>query len=126
MHICGALSLACLRDAASVEATALRRLAHARGRELRTVCRLAQAVLRQRSDVETFLVAALQQACAVMKWPCCNAPHQIPVSATWESHDTSPICVRGPWSRWSCTALKMLAWQEHAESVCAMATWPAN
>ena len=67
-HPCDALSLACLRDAASVEATALRRLAHARGRELRTVCRLAQAVLRQRSDMETFLVAALQQARAVMRW----------------------------------------------------------
>ena len=69
-HICFALSPACLRDAASVEATALRRLAHARGRELRTVCRLAQAVLRQRSDVETFLVAALQQACAVLECKC--------------------------------------------------------
>ena len=48
-------------DALSIEAAALRRLARARGRELRTVRRLAQAVLRQRSDVETFLVAALQQ-----------------------------------------------------------------
>ena len=49
------------RDALSIEAAALRRLARARGRELRTVRRLAQAVLRHRSDVETFLVAALQQ-----------------------------------------------------------------
>lgn len=50
------------RDTAAVEGAALRRLARARGRELRLVRRLAQAVLRQRSDIETFLVAALQQA----------------------------------------------------------------
>lgn len=59
-----------------MEGAALRRLVRARGRELRMVRRLAQAVLRQRSDVETFLVAALQQA------SCLEFPH------TWYAHMT--------------------------------------